>query len=244
VHEVFIETSAYASLTRPPSRLFVTHEYGASNVLADCASRAKYDELARLYAQLGMRGERIRLTSVALAFLERCLRRLGLPLARPDPALVPAAKGLGRSKACCAYDGPQRGAAPTAHPRLHSWRAPERLAALLEAAGSDAAPGTPPHDPGAGLIGALTARSRSQPPPRAARAARATRACLPPHTYQWPHSAPTASDHARGGVMAAAIRRAFEDPGGAVPCPPLVRPPHDTDTSPRTRHRRRGPTRG
>ena len=71
-------TAAYASLTTPVSRLFVTHEYGASNVLADCASRGKFDQLGKLYAQLGMRHERVAVTGAALEFIERALRRLGL----------------------------------------------------------------------------------------------------------------------------------------------------------------------
>ena len=132
VHEELLATPQFAMLA---PFMVGRHTYGESNPPADMASRSKHAALRRLCSRLGVREEQVivppdghafvALVCARLGAADRALPRVGgrygiekeavvhaathdapKPIVAVQPVVDPSSKGLDRSVACSAHDGP------------------------------------------------------------------------------------------------------------------------------------------
>ena len=82
------------------------HGYGAGNITADAASRAYYEVIAAVGAQMGYTPERVQLSERDLAFLREVYSRLLRLAGRDLTDLPPVLLNLDVSPACDDHDGP------------------------------------------------------------------------------------------------------------------------------------------
>eukprot|EP00966_Prymnesium_polylepis_P065304 1515922-Prymnesium_polylepis.1 len=74
-HAELLAQPAFLRYVRPRLPLETGQRWGVANGIGDAASRAQFDRLERLYAQLGVKPQRIEYSPEAIAYLESTMLR-------------------------------------------------------------------------------------------------------------------------------------------------------------------------
>ena len=74
----FQATEQYQRLAHPVGRSRARQVFGEGNVLADAASRARFDALLNMLKSLGMQGRRVPVPQAAIEYVSRVLSKLGI----------------------------------------------------------------------------------------------------------------------------------------------------------------------
>lgn len=75
IHEELISHPEFAAYIRPKLRLETGQRWGVANGIGDAASRAQFDRVERLYAQMGVTPTRVEYSPEAVSFLSAVLLR-------------------------------------------------------------------------------------------------------------------------------------------------------------------------